>query len=313
MTNTLRKVALQVTIPLLCGLIVLNTYFVAKNLNRVQKNIAQRVEASQVQAGISNLLVNLQDMETGQRAYLITGDPAYRQSYNDASGKLAAELAGLRSRLMTSRDRSLAAQLESVAESKIAEMNETIRLRELGYRHRAFLIVSSNRGQALMDEARSSLQALSSAQTANLARYDRETRESIARAIRQSALATLVLLAVTVIAFLGFNRYQRRLEVGYARQAQELQATSLRLEQFTSTIFHDIRSLAAQTRNYANTLLDVYGGFLPRQGQDKAECIEHGASQILRLLDDLSGNSGNSGAHEPVEVVAEEPLHSLTA
>ncbi len=313
MTNTLRKLALQVTIPLLCGLIVLNTYFVAKNLNRVQKNIAQRVEASQVQAGISNLLVDLQDMEAGQRAYLITGDVAYRQSYNDASGKVTGELAALRSRLVTPRDRSLADQLASVAESKTAEMNETIRLRDHGYRHRAFLIVGSNRGKDLMDQTRPTLQALSSAQTANLAQSDREVKESIARAIRQSALATLVLLAVTVIAFLGFTRYQRRLEVGNARQAEELQAMRVKLEQFTSTIFQDFRSLAEQTRAYANALLDVYGGFLPRQGQDKAECIEQGAGQMLRLLDELSGNSGNSGEVPPVEVVAEEPLHSLTA
>ena len=50
MTNTLRKIALQITIPVLGGLIVLNTYLVSKNLKLIQRNTAQRVEASEMLA-----------------------------------------------------------------------------------------------------------------------------------------------------------------------------------------------------------------------------------------------------------------------
>jgi CHASE3 domain sensor protein len=312
MTNTLRKIALQITIPVLWGLIVLNAYLVSKNLKLIQKNTTQRVEASEMQAGISDVAFDLQDMETGQRGYLLTGDPSYLKPYSEANGRLAVHFANLRSRLMgkAPQDRSLETQLESVAESKIAEMKETIRLRELGYRHRAFLIVSSNRGKDLMDEARTTLDALSLAQTRNVARYDREMSESVGRAVKESAFASCILLFVTVVTFLAFNRYRKRLEVGYARHAEELQATSLQLEQFTSTIFHDFRALVEQMRSYANTLLDVYGGFLPRQGQEKAERIEDGAGQMISLLDDLSKNSPSGNSDNVVDV---RPLPRLSA
>ena len=312
MPTTLWKVALQITIPLLCGLLALNACLVSKNLKLIQKNTAQRVEASEMQADIANVVLDLQDMETGQRGYLLTGDPSYLKPYNEANVRLAVHIANLRSRLTgkAPQDHSVATQLESLVQSKIAEMNETIRLRELGYRHRAFLIVSSNRGKELMDEARAMLDALSSAQTSTVARYDREMRESVGRAVKQSAFASFILLLATAVTFLAFDRYRKRLEVVYAGQAEELQATSLQLEQFTSTIFHDFRARVAEMRSYANTLLDVYGGFLPRQGQEKAERIEDGAGQMIGLLDDLFKNSPSRNS---VKVVHVRPLHRLSA
>jgi CHASE3 domain sensor protein len=312
MTKSLGKIALQTTIPVLCGLIVLNAYLVSRNVKLMQQAATRRVEASRLQADISNVVLDLKDMETGQRGYLITGDPSYLQPYNEANERLAAHFAKLRSRLAgeSSHDRWLEAQLESVAESKIAEMKETIRLRELGYRHRAFQLVSSDRGKELMNEARTKLDALSSAQRSNVARYDEEMKESISRTFKQLALASCILLAVTVVALLGFNRYSQRLEAKYARNAEQLEAASLLLEQFTSTIFYEVRTLVGKMRSYANALLEVYGGFLPRQGQEKAEHIEHEAGQTILLLDNLFKASPSGSAAKVVEV---QPLQRLSA
>jgi CHASE3 domain sensor protein len=311
MTNALRKIALQVTIPVLCGLIVLNTYLVAKNLKLIEQSIAHRVEAAQAQADISTLRADIRDLERGQLAYLISGDAADLQPYNDAQGRLPVHFAALRSRVAASpRDRSLETQLEPLLQSQIAKMQETIRLREHGYRHRAFLILDSSHGKQLMDQARATLDTLAAAQTSNVSRYDRQVSESLGKAIKESALASGVLLVVTVVAFLALNRYRKRLEIESAQRSEELHATRLQLEQFTSGIFQDFRALAGQTRSYAISLLDVYGGFLPRQAQEKAECIESGAGQMLRLLDDLSGTAVPEVKLEPVETT---PVHSMSA
>ncbi len=312
MTKSLRKIALQTTIPVLCGLIVLNAYVVSRSVKLMQQAATRRVEASRLQADISNVVLDLEDMETGQRGYLITGDPSYLQPYNEANERLAAHFAKLRSRLAgeSSHDRSLEAQLESVAGSKIAEMKETIRLRELGYRHRAFQLVSSNRGKELMSGARAKLEALSSAQNSNAMRYDKEMTESISRAFKQLALASCILLAVTVVALLGFKRYSQRLEAKYAQNAEQLEAASLLLEQFTSTTFYEVRTVLGKMRSCANALLEVYGGFLPRQGQEKAEHIEHEAGQTILLLDNLFKASPAGSAAKSVEV---QPLQRLSA
>lgn len=288
MASTFRKIALQITIPVLAVLIAANAYVATRNLKRIHDTTNSRLEAAGVQADISNLVIDMDDMETGQGGYLLTGDPAYLQPYSDAKARLSGHFSRLRSRLAAKpRERSLEAQLESVAQSKIAEMEETVRLREQGYRHRSFVLVNSNRGKELMDEARGILNALSSAQAGDVSRYDAELKENVRRAYKETILTNWILLVVSVMTLLAFNMYSRRLERRCARVSEELQSTSTQLERFTSTMSRDFRALVERTRNYAKALIEHYGGFLPRQGQEQAQSIEDGTVEMNRLLDEL--------------------------
>ncbi len=298
MKNTLRKIAVLITIPTLCALITLNTYHTWRNLKLIQENTAQRLEASEMQSDISRLLFDLQELETGQRGYLVTGDASYLQPYNDASGKLPNDFAALRSRLSAPHDRALLTDVETNTEAKIEEIKETIHFRERGYRRRAFQIVDTNRGKELMDDARAKLESLAAAQTANILRYDTEMRQSVSRAVREAAIGSCSLLLVAVISFAAFNTYRKRLETASARQQQQLQATSLKLEQLTSTVFTDLRDIVGHVRGYTATLLDVYGGFLPRQGQEKVERIDDGARHMIHLLDGLSVDASSAAPTE---------------
>ena len=106
-----------------------------------------------IQADISGVLRDLTDMETGQRGYLLTEDPSYLQPYTNAKDRIGADFAGLRVGLANrvEHERSLESQLESLANSKQAEMERSISLRQQGYRHRAFMLVDSNEGMEYMD------------------------------------------------------------------------------------------------------------------------------------------------------------------
>ena len=304
MRNFLYKTALQVAIPALCGLILLNAYLVSRNLTQLQRSADLRAGASQLQAEISSTASDLQTMETSQRGYLLTGDPSYLRPYNEAGERLQGHFADLRSRL-TGKDLALEGKLESSAQAKLAEMKETIHLRQEGYRHRAFVIVDSNRGRDLMEEARASLDALASAQGRTAASFDRELRESVSRAYRQSASAGSMLLLVALVTWFVFHRYRTRLELGYARHDEKLRAATLQLETLSSTIFADCRTLLAEVRNDAGALLEAYGSFLPRQGHQAVEQIEAGAGQMISRMEDLSktlpGNPARNGAVQPLQ------------
>ncbi len=308
MTTTVRNFALQSIVLALCGLIALNAFLVWKNFRRMDAIAGQRVQASDTRAAISDVALDFRAIESSHRGYLLTGDAAYLEPFHEATEKLSLDLARLRPRL-TGKGVSLESQLESVAESKIAEMNETVRLRQQGYRHRAFVIMASNRDQQRMEEAQAALQGLSAAQAGNLAAYDREMRQAVPRALAESTLASAILLMVTILTFAVLNRFRKRLEVEYVRQGEQLRATSVQLEQLNSTIFQQFRSLVAQVREHANTLLNVYGGFLPRQGQEKAELIEDRAAQMIRLID---GSSNTSGEPE-FAAEAHAELHTVGA
>jgi CHASE3 domain sensor protein len=88
-------------------------------------------------------------METSQRGYLLTGDTTYLQPYTVAKGRIEADFVGLRIRLAKRmpHQQSLESQLESLAASKQSEMEPSINLRQRGYRHRSFKLVSTNEGK----------------------------------------------------------------------------------------------------------------------------------------------------------------------
>ena len=289
MATMLRKTALPATITFLCLLIGVNAYVTWRNLKLIRTYEAQRLDASDTHSGVVAVEKDLLAIETGQRGYLLTGDAAYLAAYTQTTQNLPLHFSALRARLASrsAEERSVEAELESVAGEKIAEANDTIRLREKGYRHRAFLVVDSNRGKDLMDRAHALLDKLSAGETANITQYDRRLNESVGIALQEFALGSGVLLALTVVTIIAFDKRRTRLELSYSRQTEELRATTRELDRFTSTVSNDVRSAATEIRNYAESLLNAYGGFLPRQGQERAVWISEGCGHINRVLDRL--------------------------
>src|SRR5712691_7851236 len=171
----IRKVALRIGVPALLAFMAWNVYLAVNHLTRMQKIAALTLESSAIQADLSGVLKDLTDMETGQRGYLLTADPAYLQPYNDAQGRIATDFARLRAGLAggAEREQSLEPQLESLTKSKQAEMERSISLRQQGYRHRSFKLVNTNEGKDYMDEIRRIVSSLSSAESSSFARFDR--------------------------------------------------------------------------------------------------------------------------------------------
>src|SRR3982075_71908 len=204
----IRKAALQIGVPALLAFMAWNAYLAVTHLNRMQKVAALTLESSAIQADLSGVLKDLTDMETGQRGYLLTEDPTYLQPYTDAKGRIGTDFAGLRLGLANraERERSLESQLESLANSKQAEMERSISLRQQGYRHRAFMLVDSNEGMEYMDRARGLLSSLSVAETSSFARFDRQRNASLSKALAEIIVANSCLLVLTACLF-GLIRY----------------------------------------------------------------------------------------------------------
>jgi CHASE3 domain sensor protein len=292
-----RKAALQVGAFALLALIGWNAYLAVNHLKQTQKIAALTLESSVIQGDTSNVLKDLTDMETGQRGYLLTGDAAYLQPYTFAKGRIGSDFAGLRAGLGngSDRERSLESQVESLADSKQAEMERSITLREKGYRRRAFVLVNTNEGMQYMDQARELLKALSAAETGNFARFDKERNASLSKALNETIVANLCLLALTASLF-GLTRYHGRLlEQEALESRQELAVRDLQLERLTSALSNQARFKTSAIEANARLLLQNYGGFLPRQGHEYAEQIQEASAQMERLRQDLVGCPGSNG------------------
>lgn len=293
MMMTIRKAALHIGVPALLALMAWNAYLAVNHLKEMQKLAGLTLESSLIQADISCVLKDLTDMETGQRGYLLTADPAYLRPFANAKSRIATDLGRLRVGLANraERERSLELQLESLATSKQAEMERAIDLRQQGYRHRAFIMVGTNEGMEYMDKARELVSLLSEEEASSFARFDRERNASLSQALKETIVANSCLLALTLCLFGLIHHHGRVLEQEAAGSRRELALRDLQLEKLTSALSNQARSNTSAIETNASLLLQNYGGFLPRQGHEYAEQIREASAQMEQLRQDLVGSS----------------------
>ncbi len=291
---TIRKAALQIAAVVLLILMAFNAYLAIDHLKRIQATAAHSLESSSVQAGIARVWQDFTDMETGQRGYLLTDDPAYLQPYVDAKNEIATHFANLRSSLANrpQPEQTLETQLESLAASKQAEIERTIALRQQGYRHRAFQLVQTNQGKQYSDQARSLLSSLSSLENTRFATLEKQRDADSSQAMSQTIAANLGLLALTAGLFLLIRFHERALEHQAAQSRQQLAERDSQLEKLTrlmSAAAHQTRAQIAVIEENARLLLEKYDGFLPPLGYACAQQIKEATAQLEQLRKHLLG------------------------
>jgi PAS domain S-box-containing protein len=131
-----------------------------------------------------SLLSALQDAETGERGYLLTGDARYLEPFQSASA--AADKAREMLRNLTAENPSqqartaeveaeLDAELDTLAAKRFAVVDATVALRQAGRTVDAMSLVASGEGKRIMDRFRAVLAALQAEERGLL---DRRTAEA---------------------------------------------------------------------------------------------------------------------------------------
>jgi CheY-like chemotaxis protein/signal transduction histidine kinase/CHASE3 domain sensor protein len=112
----------------------------------------------QVVEQLQALLSTLQDAETGQRGYLLTGNETYLGPYTNAKDALPNELGNARA-LLAGNSAQLANLdiFERVAADKMQELAQTISTRRGGDAAGALALVRTNRGREAMERARATI------------------------------------------------------------------------------------------------------------------------------------------------------------
>ena len=195
--------------------VVVVAALVALNELGYQRSIvsAENMSLQQQKRGaIHSLLQNMLDAETGQRGYLLTGDKKYLDSYSDALFEIAPALDKLRDLYV--HDRGQVAQFAELSRSvskKLAELEVTIKLRQLGGATENWMqVVRTDVGRSYMDAVRDKGNALIAAASIDIA----------ASRIRIDQSLTISRVGVTLAALLGLLAFHL-----YLRQTQKLNAT----------------------------------------------------------------------------------------
>jgi CHASE3 domain sensor protein len=285
----LRKAAWLVAAPVLLAIVIANVLLAVNSLKQARDAAAQERQAAATQATISNVLQDFTEMESGQRGFLLTNDPAYLQPYSEARARLANDFAQLRSALTNHADqeKSLEGKLEILAASKQAEMERTIDLRQRGFRLRAFRIIDTNEGKEYMDQARTAISSLSSSQKSSLGSLQHIASDSLRRAFAVILLGNLCLLVVGALLFTVLRHDRKTLLQEAEGTRHVLDTRESQLQKLTLALSDQTHSNLNSIEENAELLLNKYGGFLPREGYQHAEQIREAAAEMERLRKEL--------------------------
>jgi len=152
------------------------------------------------------LLSLLKDAETGQRGYLLTGDPRYLEPYATARPQADRLLAQMSSRGELVGD---AASLRRIVSIKFLELERTIGLRRAGKSKAALEVVETNEGKATMDTIRQLVRRATDAELAEI-RGLTSLAGSHATQIRWIVLTGSVI--VTLLLLVSTLRFHRLLQ-----------------------------------------------------------------------------------------------------
>ncbi len=152
--HSIRRASMIGIVIMLLILTAIGTYGLDQlnKLNEIRKSLKH---TNDVIVNLHSIYSTLEDAETGQRGFLITGDENYLATYNDASSKINGYTKQLR-QLNAGRPYHKAdvEMLQKSTSEKFNELKNTIELRRAKGFEAARELVLTNRGKDKMDEIR---------------------------------------------------------------------------------------------------------------------------------------------------------------
>jgi methyl-accepting chemotaxis protein len=192
----------------LCLLVLLTVAFVAfqgaQQLSETMDGLVDSRENARVIREVRLLLVNA---ETGQRGFLLTGEARYLEPYERATRELDDSLRALHEALGNDPEqRARMARVEPLVRDKLAELSETIRLRQQKGLEASLEVVRTDRGKQLMDQLRQEFREMLELEDQRWVRFEEQARENSRRSILVLGAGTLLGVLIVVLGSLAITR-----------------------------------------------------------------------------------------------------------
>ncbi|KQM21031.1 histidine kinase [Novosphingobium sp. Leaf2] len=238
------------------------------NLRTLRDDQAKIFHSHDVIVAMGDLTSALQDAETGQRGYLLTGNTKYLDPYTAALADVDAHFATI-SKLTVdnSEQQGRLAPLRRHIDAKLTELHDTIAARRNQGEQAALAIVGTDRGKAEMDEIRSRLAAMQQAEE----RLRRERLVEMDLAYRSAAISGILSCVLGIGLTLAIALLVRRAGLAAARR-EWLQNGQVRLAE---VLMGD-----QNAEQLGNSIL----GFLVRYANAQAGAVFAAADQHYRRV-----------------------------
>jgi len=284
-----RRTLVLSTIALLALGMAALVIIVVTNIWLVQRTQTFVTEVSQLRrlrASAVDLRSLVQDVETGQRGYLLSGEASYLTPYDNARAALDAQI----SRFETNAQVDVFAasrtpELIDIIRAKLVEVQQTIELMQQGEVQRARDLFETDRGRELMDRARVLFKDIITETEAQLGRLGEAQANSASALWWVSVLGGLVVIVVTLAGLATILAYLRQLaearrevealnaslEERVRERTAELGRANDEIQRFAYIVTHDLRAPLVNIMGFTAELeqgVKTVQDFIGKEGHD---------------------------------------------
>lgn len=273
-----------------------------RNLQTLAESNRWEQHARDVLRQLTLVLSTLQDAETGQRGYVLTGDPASRVPHDHAVRQVESATATLRNLVRDNPGQRLYLdRLDAMIAKRLRRIATTIELVADGRQPQALALVAEGGGARMMNDIRSLLGQMERSANGLL-----EARAQLADSARRRLQFTMfaligMSLALVVMLFAASLRELRaaartRLDILAANQQLErrvqertvaLRMVNEELESFAYSVSHDLRAPLRAVSGFAQILARRHRGNLDEEGRHYMDNVVAASGRMGVLIDDL--------------------------
>ena len=177
------------------------------NIQTLRDDNQNILHSHTVLISLDELLSTVQDAETGQRGYLLTGNDRYLEPYESAVGAVASRLDSVAA--LTRDNAAQQANLVLVRrhiDAKLAELKETIDLRRSQGSEAALAVVTTDRGKVEMDAIRAQIEVMRQEEVRLRQIRLAEMEGAYKTAVASGVLSGLLGAVLTIVVFVLIRR-----------------------------------------------------------------------------------------------------------
>jgi PAS domain S-box-containing protein len=251
-------------------------YLLSTQFGHAEAVRRQADEAYRARILTQRILSLHQDVETGQRGYLLTGNPGFLEPYQAGRAGMPSALAALQ-RTFASRPAHYAADLQrlvAASEAKLQFTEMTIERMRSGRASEASALIATGRGKKLMDMVRREIEDIQAEEQRRLSESLNAAREAGKAAKRM----TFGLLAALGLLLFGAAWAQNKSERGRKKALEEAKNIAHRLE----TIFNSAKD-GIVLFNRSGTIENVNPALCRMSGYDAAELARRDVAILFEI------------------------------
>jgi signal transduction histidine kinase len=241
-------------------------------------------EAQQTRGAINKLLQHVLNAETGQRGYLLTGDPRYLEPYNSAITELHPNLAVLRQLFAPYKDQLAEfGVLSEQVSRKMSEMDLSVRMRKEGNEDAWKFILTTDVGKLNMDTIRVQSDRLAASSIRKIELGQAQIKKTLL--LSRIGIATMALAGL-----LAFYMYLQQTQALLAAGKREQIALQRERDLLESQVRERTASLAKLATHLQNVREDERGHLARELHDELGSLLTAAKLDVARLKSRIAGN-----------------------